>query len=46
MLEDNLQKVPPRVVSPAGRALVGSRQMELSVFLKELKRESANYRNL
>jgi uncharacterized protein len=46
MLEENLEKVPLRVVSPAGRALVGSRQMELTVFLKELKRESANYRNL
>ena len=46
MLEENLEKVPPRVVSPAGRALVGSRQMELIVFLKELKRESANYRHL
>ncbi len=46
MLEENLEKVPQRVVSPAGRALVGSRQMELNVFLEELKRESANYRNL
>ena len=46
MLEENLEKVPPRVVSPAGRALVGSRQKELNVFLEELKRESANYRNL
>ena len=46
MLEENLQKVPPRVVSPAGRALVGSRQRELKVFLEELKRESADYRNL
>lgn len=46
MLEENLEKVPPRVVSPAGRALVGSRQKELSVFLEELKRESANYRKL
>ncbi len=46
MLEENLEKVPARVVSPAGRALVGSRQKELNVFLEELKRESANYRNL
>jgi uncharacterized protein len=46
MLEDNLEKVPARVVSPAGRALVGPRQRELSVFLEELKRESADYRNL
>jgi uncharacterized protein len=46
MLEENLAKVPARVVSPAGRALVGPRQTELSVFLEELKRESADYRNL
>ena len=46
MLEENLKKVPARVVSPAGRALVGSRQKELSVFLEELKRETADYRNL
>jgi uncharacterized protein len=46
MLEENLEKVPARVVSPAGRALVGPRQRELSVFLEELKRESADYRNL
>jgi uncharacterized protein len=46
MLEENLTKVPARVVSPAGRAMVGSRRTELSVFLEELKRESADYRNL
>lgn len=46
MLEENLEKVPARVVSPAGRALVGPRQKELSVFLEELKRETADYRNL
>lgn len=46
MLEENLDKVPPRVVSPAGRAMVGPRQTELGTFLKELKRESADYRNL
>jgi hypothetical protein len=46
MLEENLEKVPHRVVSPAGRAMVGPRQTELSVFLQELKHESAGYRNL
>ena len=46
MLEENLEKVPHRVVSPAGRAMVASRQTELSVFLEELKRETADYRNL
>lgn len=46
MLEENLKKVPHRVVSPAGRAMVASRQTELSAFLEELKRETADYRNL
>ncbi len=45
MLEENLAKVPARVVSPAGRQLVASRRNELRVFLEELKRESADYRN-
>jgi uncharacterized protein len=46
MLEENLKKVPDRVVSPAGRAMVRPRQTELSIFLEELKRETADYRNL
>ena len=46
MLEDNLKNVPERVVSPAGRAMVASREAELREFLKELRRESADYRNL
>jgi uncharacterized protein len=46
MLEENLAKVPGRVVSPAGRALEGPRKRELGVFLQELKGESADYRNL
>jgi uncharacterized protein len=46
MLEENLKKVPHRVVSPAGRAMVGPRQTELSAFLEELKRETADYRTL
>jgi hypothetical protein len=46
MLEENLQKVPSRVVSPAGRALVGPRQAELTVFLRQLKGETADYRTL
>ena len=46
MLEENLSKVPGRVVSPAGRALEGPRKRELGVFLRELKGESADYRNL
>jgi HD superfamily phosphodiesterase len=46
MLEDNLKNVPERVVSPAGRAMVAPRKAELREFLKELRRESADYRNL
>jgi hypothetical protein len=46
MLEDNLRQVPSRVVSPAGRALVGPRKAEMERILKELSEESADYRNL
>jgi uncharacterized protein len=46
MLEDNLHKVPSRVVSPAGRAMVGPRKLELQNFLKELSKESSNFRTL
>jgi HD superfamily phosphodiesterase len=46
MLEDNLRKVPSRVVSPAGRAMVGQRKSELQRFLKELRAESADFRSL
>ena len=40
MLTDNLNKVPPRVLSPAGRARVPERKAELEKFLADLKRES------
>ncbi len=43
MLEDNLAKVPPRVLSPAGRARLPQRTAELEEFLKDLKRESDNF---
>jgi len=46
MLEDNLLKVPARVVSPAGRALVGRRKAELAAFLRELRAESADFHTL
>ena len=46
MLEDNLERVPARVLSPAGRARVPPRKAELEVFLRELRRESANLRTL
>jgi hypothetical protein len=46
MLEDNLKKVPARVLSPAGRAMVPQRQAELEAFLKDLRRESENLKTL
>jgi hypothetical protein len=46
MLEDNLAKVPARVLSPAGRARLPQRQAELAQFLKDLRRESDNLHTL
>ena len=46
MLEDNLHKVPARVLSPAGRAMMAARKAELEAFLEDLRRESANLRTL
>jgi HD superfamily phosphodiesterase len=46
MLEDNLKNVPPRVLSPAGRAQVPPRSAELKAFLEELRRESEDLRTL
>jgi len=46
MLSDNLAKVPVRVVSPAGRALVAGRKAELEQFLKDLRRESDDLKTL
>jgi len=46
MLEDNLAKVPARVLSPAGRAQMPQRRAELEQFLKDLRRESDNTRTL
>jgi hypothetical protein len=40
MLVDNLNKVPARVLSPAGRARVPERKAELEKFLADLKRET------
>jgi hypothetical protein len=42
MLDENLAKVPSRVLSPAGRARVLQRKAELRAFLANLRRESAN----
>jgi HD superfamily phosphodiesterase len=46
MIEDNLNKVPSRVFSPAGRALVAPRKTELESFLKDLRRESEDLHTL
>ena len=46
MLTDNLNKVPSRVLSPAGRARVSERKAELEKFLSDLKRETDNLRTL
>jgi HD superfamily phosphodiesterase len=46
MLEDNLARVPPRVLSPAGRKRVPQLQQELAEFLKDLRRETDDYRML
>ena len=40
MLEDNLVNVPPRVLSPAGRARVPEREAELQKYLSDLQSES------
>jgi hypothetical protein len=46
MLESNLAKVPGRVLSPAGRAIVSERKAELESFLRTLRRESDEFRTL
>jgi uncharacterized protein len=46
MLETNLAKVPPRVLSPAGRARVGKREQELKEYLRDLRAESDDLRTL
>jgi uncharacterized protein len=45
-LQANLEQVPSRVLSPAGRARVEGRRRELESFLAELRRESDDYRAL
>ena len=46
MLEDNLAQVPSRVLSPAGRKRMPQLQQELAEFLKDLRRETEDYRIL
>jgi hypothetical protein len=45
-LEENLAKVPERVLSPAGRALVPARKAELARFIESLKAQTENLRDL
>ena len=46
MLEENLAKVPSRVLSPAGRLRVGLRQQELAGFLRALRAETDDLKTL
>jgi HD superfamily phosphodiesterase len=46
MLEDNLRSVPARVFSPAGKAMVPARKVELEAYLEDLRRESQNLQTL
>jgi uncharacterized protein len=46
MLKDNVQKVPSRVLSQAGKALLPQRQAELEQFLGDLSRESQKFETL
>ena len=46
MLEDNLAKVPARVISPAGRRRVPRLKAELADYLKDLRRETDDLRTL
>jgi hypothetical protein len=46
MLVENLQKVPGRVLSPAGRARMPHLRDELQQFLADLRRETADFKKL
>jgi HD superfamily phosphodiesterase len=46
MIDDNLAQVPARVLSKAGRSRVAARVLELQQFLKALRSESANLKDL
>lgn len=46
MLEDFLAKVPARILSPAGRAMLDGRKAELVRFLAELRRETDDLKTL
>jgi HD superfamily phosphodiesterase len=46
MLQENLDQVPSKVYSPAGRARVNQLKSELTTFLDQLKRETDGYKTL
>jgi|KBSSwiStaDraftv2_1062776.scaffolds.fasta_scaffold00441_11 hypothetical protein len=46
MLESNLAKVPPRVLTPAGKKRVPERVEQLQTFLRQLRQQSDNLRLL
>jgi uncharacterized protein len=46
MLESNLAKVPPRVLSPAGKTRVPERVEQLSTFLRQLRQQTDNLKLL
>jgi HD superfamily phosphodiesterase len=46
MIEDNLAVVPPKVLSPAGKAMLPRRRAETEAFLKELRSESDDLKTL
>ncbi len=45
-LESNLTKVPPRVLSPAGKARVAERARQLQTFLQDLRQQTDNFHDL
>ena len=46
IMEDNLAKVPDRIVTPAGKAMIAARKAELAEFLKDLRSETENLGDL
>jgi uncharacterized protein len=46
MLEANLAKVPARVMSPAGKARVAERTLQLQTFIRQLREQTDNLRTL
>ncbi len=46
LLSDNLNKVPEHVLSPAGRARVAQRKLEVEKFLMDLRRETDDLHTL